>query len=122
MMRILIITVSFILAACSPIFSASDCADKLLYEATSSDGKTAASLIQRNCGATTAYANIVYLRKVDGAKEKNEVWGEKIYVSQGETEISLTWKGSELRIKAPTSGPSVFLKRDEWMGLKIVYE
>lgn len=89
---------------------------------TSADGQFVANLIRRDCGATTAYSNIVYLKKSGDAKGKDGAWGEKVYVFQGEMQIALVWSGIELKIKAPTSGQSVFLKRDDWAGVKIVYE
>ncbi len=121
-MRIMLVAISFVLVACPPIFSESDCADTLISGVTSPDGKVVANLIRRDCGATTDYSNIVFLRKSDGIKEKDSIWGEKIYVLQGEAQISFAWNSSELRIKAPTSGKNVFLKRDEWAGVKISYE
>jgi hypothetical protein len=122
MTRALVMTLSSVLIACSPIFDESDCSDKLIRAATSANGQFVAQLIRRDCGATTDFANIVYLKKSGDAKGKDGAWGEKIYVLQGEMQIALEWRGIELNIKAPTLGKNVFLKRDEWAGIKIIYE
>lgn len=111
------------MTACSPIFEASDCSDKMLRATTSADGQFVANLIRRDCGATTAYSNIVYLKKSGDAKAKDgSAWGEKVYVLRGEMQIAIEWHGTELNIKAPTSRQNVFLKRDKWGSVKIVYE
>src|SRR4030095_1877953 len=131
MMRVLLVALCSTLTAyssmtaCSPIFEKSNCSDKLVRATTSADGQLVASLIRRDCGATTAYSNIVYLKKSGDAKGKDGgggAWGEKIYVLRGEMQIAFEWHGTELKIKAPTSGQDVFLKRDDWESVKIVYE
>lgn len=111
------------MTAFSPIFEESDCSDKLVRTVASAEGEFVANLIRRDCGATTAFSNIFYLQKSGNAKGKHAVvWGEEIYVLRGETQIVLEWHGKELKIKAPTSGQDVFLKRDDWGNVQIVYE
>lgn len=122
MMRTLFAAVCITLTACSPIFSEDDCSDNLMQTAPSGDGLIVANVVRRDCGATTAHANIVYLKKSSDATGKDGVWGEKVYVLQGEDQISLSWSSWVLKIKGPTSGQNVFLKRDEWASIKITYE
>jgi hypothetical protein len=122
MRRILILGCCYLLAACTQLFSADDCSNEILSQAKSPDGKLVASLVQKNCGATTGYANIVYLSDVDMVDDKQKKWGDQVYVLQGAPNISLAWKNTDLKIKAPVNGPDVFLKKDEWKSVKILYE
>jgi hypothetical protein len=122
MKKIFILTLLCSLAACESPFSEGDCSNQTLLKAPSSDGKFLATLVQRNCGATTGLANIVYLSETDAVDEKKKKWGDKVYVLQGAPNISLTWSDTDLKIKAPVNGPDVFLKKDEWKSVKISYE
>ncbi len=122
MMRALLAMLFSILTACSPIFDDSDCSDTLVSATTSADGNLVANTIRRDCGATTAFSNIVFLKKSAGAKGTDGKWGEKVYVLQGEANVTVEWSGRNLKIKAPPSGKNVFLKRDDWAGIKITYE
>ncbi|MHA6882518.1 hypothetical protein [Ralstonia pseudosolanacearum] len=123
MMRVLLLALCLVLAACSPsIFEEGDCSNQLVSSADSANGQFVASLIRRDCGATAAYSKLVFLKKSGDAPGKDGEWGEKVYVSQGEMPIALEWHGSELWIKAPTMGKDVFLKRDSWADVRIVYK
>lgn len=123
MMRALLFALCFFLIACSPsLFEESDCSDHMVNTTTSVDGQLVASLIHRDCGATAAYSNLVFLKKSGDIKGKDGIWGEKVYASQGEQLVALEWSGTRLKIKAPASGKDVFLKRDSWAGIKIIYE
>lgn len=124
MMRSLLLALCIVLVACSPsIFEESDCSDQVVSSVTSADGQFVASLVRRDCGATTAYSNLVFLKKSGDTKGKDSSWwGEKVYVSQGEMPIALEWRGVELKIRAPMMGKDVFLKRGDWAGVRIVYE
>ncbi|WP_157604878.1 MULTISPECIES: hypothetical protein [unclassified Rhizobacter] len=122
MMRALLAMLLSILTACSPIFDGSDCADTLVSATTSADGNIVANTIRRDCGATTAFSNIVFLKKSNDASGTDGKWGDKVYVLQGEVNVTVQWSGKNLKIKAPPSGKDVFLRRDEWAEIKIVYE
>lgn len=122
MKRILFTAIVITLTACSPIFSENDCSENLIQTAPSGDGLLVSNVVRRDCGATTVPANIVYLKKSSDATGKDSKWGEKVYVLQGDDQISLSWSGLMLKIKGPTSGQNVFLKRDEWTSVKIGYE
>lgn len=114
---------SFILLnACTPIFSEDDCSDKLMNSTTSDDGQFVANVVRRDCGATTAPANTVYLKNKLEKQEGDGSWGEKVYVLQGEESIPLRWKGSSITLQAPTEGKNVFLKKELWKGIVINYE
>ncbi|TYZ48653.1 hypothetical protein C2I33_24935 [Ralstonia solanacearum] len=122
-MRTLLLTLCFVLTACSPsIFEESNCSNQLISSTASANGQFVASLIRRDCGATAAYSNLVFLKRSGDTTGKDGPWGENIYVSQGEMPIALEWYGSELRIEAPTMGKDVFLKRDNWTDVRIVYK
>lgn len=122
MMRALLAMLFSILTACSPIFDDSDCSDTLVSATASADGNFVANTIRRDCGATTAFSNIVLLKKTGDAKGIDGKWGEKVYVLQGEANVAVEWSGRNLKIKAPPSGKNVFLKRDDWGVIKITYE
>jgi hypothetical protein len=123
MIRIFILTLCLFLTGCSPgIFEESDCSNQLISSTTSANGQFVASLIRRDCGATTAYSNLIFLKKSVDTTGKDGAWGEEVYVSQGEMPIMLEWHDTELWIKAPTMGKNVFLKRDNWANIGIVYK
>jgi hypothetical protein len=122
MMRVLLAMLFSVLTACSPIFDDSDCSDTLVSATTSANGNLVANTIRRDCGATTAFSNIVFLKKSGDAKGADGTWGEKVYVLRGETKVTVEWSGKDLKIKAPPSGKDVFLKRDDWERIKITYE
>ncbi len=123
MMRIFLFGLCLAFVACSPvIFEESNCANQVMSEMTSPSGQYVATLIRRDCGATSAYANLVFLKRLGDVKAGNEVWGEKIYVSQGDMTIALSWTSAGLNIRAPATGSSIFLRRDDWAGVNIVYD
>lgn len=106
-----------LVGACSPVFSEADCSDTALQAVNSADGQIVATLVRRDCGATTAFANTGYLSE---AKGKDESWGEKIYVLQGDKKITLAWSDSTLTIGGgPAGGSDVFLRRTEWASVQI---
>lgn len=122
-MRFVLLVASLVLSACIPaIFDESDCTDRLLSAVPSANQLFVANLVRRECGATVAAANIVFLKRAGEHMGTDAAWGEKVYVSQGESSIAVDWRGSELRIRAPITGKDVFLRKDAWGAVTIVYE
>ena len=122
-MRIIfLVLVTLLSSACSQIFSEEDCSDSILQTVTSRDGKFVANVVRRNCGATTAHANSVFIKNAKNTSERDGKWGDKVFVSQGENPIRIEWREESLTIKASASPADIFLKNDEWNGIKILYE
>jgi hypothetical protein len=124
--RLLWLVICVAITACSQnakvqIFNSTDCADELVRTGKSSDQKFVATLIRRDCGATTAPSNIVFLKNSTDISGKDGSWGEAVYVSRGDASILLTWSGAALRIEAPSSGSDVFLSKNQWGVVPIVY-
>ncbi|MHA6832589.1 hypothetical protein [Ralstonia pseudosolanacearum] len=123
MMRTILLALCFVLVACSQsTFEESDCSNQLVSSATSANGQLVASLVRRDCGATAAYSNLVFLKKSSDAIGKVGTWGETVYVSEGDTSIAIEWHGAELWVKPLTTVGRVFLKRENWDGVRIVYK
>jgi hypothetical protein len=108
--------------ACSPIFPEADCAETRLQTANSSDGKFIATLVKRDCGATTAYANIVFIKNSKDSFGRDGKWGDIVYVLQGNIPVSIEWLDGKFNITARASDANVFSKKSEWNGIEIVYK
>lgn len=120
-MREILIVFSAFIVGCGQIFSESDCSDRLIKSVGSDDGEFIANVIVRDCGATTAPANIIFLRGKLASQGEGGPWGEKIYVWKGGRDISVEWIGSQINIGAPSAGEDVFLAKTKWRNIIIKY-
>ncbi|MGB3071698.1 MAG: hypothetical protein WBC18_24340 [Ottowia sp.] len=111
-----------LLGGCIQIFSEDDCSDELVESKVSDDGQFIANVVRRDCGATTAPANIVYLKGRLESKEEDGPWGEKVYVLQGSESIPIHWEGQVVTLDVPAVGEKVFLAKKEWRGGLIRYD
>jgi len=112
---------AFLLVGCGgsggSIFSG--CDDTINSEVLSPDQKWIAAVFTRNCGATTDYSTMVYIRK-HGDKFDPSQQGI-VFVASGEHPLELAWESpTQLVIKHPRI--VVFSKKTSWSKIQLKYE
>ncbi|MDH0864095.1 hypothetical protein [Mitsuaria sp. GD03876] len=120
-MKCLLSLALVILAGCSPIFDEDGCKSSAILAAKSADEKYVATIADRDCGATTARAKIVYLRAADASVPTNE-YGEPVYIYAGQANIAMEWESGTLVIKSTSKGDNVFLAKRSWRDVDIRYK
>jgi hypothetical protein len=100
------------------LFLASDCEDTIKTEARSPDGKYAATLYERDCGATTDFSTIVNLR-VSSARFNADELG--VVILKGQHKLDLVWDGNtKLQLKCDDCRPDdVFKQEKTWKDVDI---
>ena len=97
------------------------CDNVVLAEVTSPDGKKVASLFERNCGATTDYAQVVTIRDRGSRFDGNDTQ-DFIFTMQGQQKIEVQWESdSRLVIERPPSAKDIFKELKSWKGVEILY-
>jgi hypothetical protein len=97
------------------------CDNELIEDIVSLNGKYAASVFERNCGATTPYIRIVSLHLANEklGYEDSENW---VFISKGQPHIKLAWIGDEI-LKVYSSGTGEEpTQRNMWGEVSIIYE
>jgi hypothetical protein len=96
------------------------CGNDVIKESVSPDGKYVASVIERNCGATTPYVQVISLRlsntKLD--PEKHDDW---VFTIHGQSKIELNWESTrKLNISYSGTGDNP-TQRVSWQDVAISY-
>ncbi|GKT21937.1 hypothetical protein AVHM3334_06570 [Acidovorax sp. SUPP3334] len=120
-MRILIFVVCLALAGCYPIHDESNCQDEIILSKNSPDGQFTATAALRSCGSTTSIAKIIYLKKINTKTNEEDKYGERIFVTTAEVEPSFQWQNDLLIINSPKLRNDIFISKDEWKNIKIIY-
>lgn len=94
-----------------------DCQDSVLQEKHSPDEKYIATLIERNCGATTDYTTIVNLRRGGAELDSKK---DNVLVLEGKRSVTLLWNG-ENQILLVYSAKDIFHKERKWAGIRVVH-
>lgn len=96
-----------------------DCEDKVKLESVSPDGRFAATVIERDCGATTDYSTLVNLRV---ASEPLTTSRESLVLALfGKQTIGLVWEGdSHLTIRFPKV--DTFTRKASWKNVQVGYQ
>jgi uncharacterized protein DUF5412 len=111
-MKRLTVTFIFLLLATA---CADPCANTVVREVTSPDGRYTATAFIRDCGATTSYSPQVYLRR---AGESAGTTGN-VFVGNRSDEIEISWASAkELVI---SSSCQVVRREEEHEGIKITF-
>src|SRR4051812_7395464 len=97
MKKIIVIALSLLgLSGCG-FFLASTCTDTIKTEVKSPDGNYAATLYERDCGATTDFSTIVNIRAGSSKFNSDE---NVIFVAKGTHKVNLMWNdGKSLHIE-----------------------
>lgn len=102
---------------CVPMF---ECADTIKATSVSPDGFYAATLFERDCGATTNFNLQVKLQKKDENSDRDS---DVLFVIEGRPDVKLTWN-SDRHLKIEYSmlpSSRVFRSTKEWDDVTIEY-
>lgn len=119
MRAVILIIPALLMGGCMPIFS--DCADTVAATAQSPDGEFVASVVMRDCGATTTEATSVFIKSTKPAPQNADGRGEPVFVFQGDHAVGIEWQDGALTISAYVARDDVFLKKPAWNKLNILY-
>jgi len=111
-----------LLASCivAGIVLGSCCANEVHSESVSPDGRYIASVIERNCGATTDYVTAVQIRGARSAFS-GRTWDDVFRVG-GVATVRLSWDGSNHLLVARPHRPSqTFAASSTWDDIRITY-
>lgn len=95
------------------------CEDVVKNELKSENGRHAATVIERNCGATTDYVTALTLRPGTARRDPDE---EKVVLFvRGRCELGLAWREGNLDVSYPASC-EVVDQVDSWSGIRIRFK
>lgn len=95
-----------------------DCSDKVKSEVLSPAGHYAATVIERDCGATTDYSTLVDLRVA--SKPLTTSPESLILTLSGKQSVTLAWEGeSQLAIQFPRV--DTYMQKRAWKNVRVVY-
>jgi hypothetical protein len=104
------------LGGCSP------CADITKAAASSSDNEYIVTYVERNCGATTDYSNLVTIERQAMLLAPKET----VFIVEGQPHLSIGWNNvRELRIRCIKCGAGrtrIFKQESSWKDVKVVYD
>jgi hypothetical protein len=110
MRALLVSTVVLLTTACNP------CSDALVSESTSANGRYLATLIVRDCGATTNFASHIRLRRSDEPYRDD---ARSVAIFEGRIDPPI-WEGDRLVVRFGDAEP--FRRETAWGDVTIVYE
>lgn len=102
---------------CAPMY---ECADTIKATSASPDGAYTATLLERDCGATTNFNQQVRLQKKDENSDRDS---DVLFVVEGRPDVKLTWNDDRhLKIEYSVLPSSrVFRSTKEWEDVTIEY-
>ena len=96
------------------------CGDEVLAVAHSPDGTHVATVIERNCGATTPYVRAVFLHEY-GEFDLDDK-DDAVYVIESQGKIPIRWDDeTHLAIGIAGAGGPAFKKSETWRNIAITY-
>ena len=104
------------LSACQPsLFT--DCSDLVKAEVESPDGKYAATVFERDCGATTGLTTNLSLR---AARRPFDPRAVPVLIVAGQSKVTVEWT-SEDRLTVNVQEGTIFREDDVWREVHIHY-
>lgn len=104
--------------AAALVANACICGHELIRESTSPGGEYVASVLERNCGATTDYVTVVVLRNATEPLNPSNV----VFSLSGVAEIGLRWDApSHLVIERPLRKDRIMAELPSSRGVVITY-
>jgi hypothetical protein len=94
------------------------CNDQIYSQSHAPNQEFSATVLYRDCGATTSFSTIVTLKK---RTEENNFEQDKIFVIAGKNDISLKWRRNN-SLKIRYNLDEIFLKATQAKGISIEYE
>jgi hypothetical protein len=98
-----------------------DCSNVILSEAVSSDGKRAATVFERNCGATTSFARFVSVRLAAAAFDP-QAEKEYVLVVEGQPDIKVAWDAPDYLSVKFGATPRIVRQVLIWYGVTVSYD
>ena len=96
-----------------------ECEDVVKNELQSEDGKHAATVIERNCGATTHYVTALSLRPGTAGRDPDD--DQVVLLVRGRCELGLAWREGNLDVSYPASC-EVVEQVEGWSGIRIRFK
>ena len=122
MLRLLLSDVVLALAGCSDL-----CANRVVRSVISPDGRHAAVLFERNCGATTGFSTqLSILRPGEAPTDGGNVFiataGTSRPAAWGGPEVEVRWLGPDRLEVGYPGGAEIFKRAAERDGVRLVYQ
>lgn len=97
------------------------CGNEVIIELPSPSKNYVATVLERNCGATTPYVRVVALRPF-GSKLNAESFEDWVFTAEGQPAIEIKWEDDNtLEIKS-SGGGRPGTRHDAWKQVKISYQ
>jgi hypothetical protein len=94
------------------------CGERIILTAPSPNRQRTATVLERNCGATTDYSTLVFL--TDSDQTSREDSSDMILSLSGVYPITLTWL-SDTRLAVGFPDVESFTQRETWQDVQIEY-
>lgn len=114
--RFVLLTIGFVVIGCDA--SLFGCDDAVISEVVSPDGRYVATVLERDCGATTDYSTMVALR--DAAQPIEEAKQTPVLVIESRVMIDLQW-GADRKLLIVFPPSETFAKLEAWRDVQIIY-
>jgi Family of unknown function (DUF5412) len=102
-------------------FDMSLCGNQLIEDVKSPNGKYAASVFERNCGATTPYIEIVSLNS-SVAKFDPENYNNWVFTIHGGSKVKAAWiSDDKLKVSYTFTGDAL-AQQEKWNGINITFK
>ena len=96
-----------------------DCDDRVKLESVSPNGRYAATVIERDCGATTDYSTLVNLR---AASEPLTTTPDSLILAlSGKQSVDLDWEG-EFQLTVQFPRVDTYTQKLSWNDVQVVYQ
>lgn len=96
-----------------------ECEDTSRLESVSPDGRYAATVIERDCGATTDYSTLVNLRA--SSKPLDPSPESVIVTMSGKQSFALTWEGGSQQLTITLPRGTTYTQRASWRDVHVAY-
>ena len=98
-----------------------ECSNEVLAVAHSPDGTYVATVIERNCGATTRFVRVVEVHEYGDGLDFDEL-DDAVYVIESTGTIPIRWDDeTHLAIGIAGAGGPAFKKSETWRSIAISY-
>lgn len=89
-------------------------------ELASPDKNYVATVLERNCGATTPYVRVVALRPF-GSRLNVESYDDWVFTAEGQPTVEIKWSDARSLEVRPLGGVRPGTRRDVWRKVKVSF-